>query len=232
MGKDEQEFVRPLFALPMGHDLPHLTAPQQRLLDCTAPEAYLIDRAFRKLDNWPLQGEVQRFRTLWAQVAVMHDAILHLRRDLSTSTQELQESIDRLSQSDAYRRLQQVLEDEDDQFQWLAAADLRATLQKTTSRPIEPADDYCRWCQRIGHAEADCWVFCTCHFCERYGHIAADCRTPHRLCSPDSGCKVPADHSNYQRDCWARPYFIDNTGNALRLTPGGTAFETWADLDP
>ncbi len=230
MGRGAPEFTQTLEAIPTGQNLPHLTLPQQRLLDCNMAESRTIDRALAKVDSWPLQGELQHFRTLRARVAMLHEETLCSRGNLATATQELQESIDQLSRSNIYVHIQQALEDENDEFTWLATSNLCAMMKKIVRRLVESADSYCRWCQRPGHDEVDCWVFQQCRFCERFGHATKDCRTPHRLCSVSTGCHVPLDHSNYHSNCKARPYYIDDTlGFALRLDQNSSRIERWLD---
>ncbi len=93
---------------------------------------HLIDRALKELDDWPLQGEIQRFRSLKAKVAVLLEDVRTWRKELAISTQDLQDSVDRLSQSDAYVRIQHVLDEEPDYTLWLAAYDLRSVMYKVT----------------------------------------------------------------------------------------------------
>ncbi len=97
MGRGAPEFTRTLEAIPTRQNLPRLTLPQQRLLDCNAAESRTIDRTLAKVDSWPLQGELQCFHTLRARIAMLHEETLCSRGNLATTTQELQESIDRLS---------------------------------------------------------------------------------------------------------------------------------------
>ena len=217
-------------ALPTGQNLPSLTLPQQQLLDSNIAESRSIDRALEQIDDWALQGEVQRFRTLTAHVTMLHDHTLNARYALAASTQDLQDSVARLSCSDIYVQIQQALENEEDEFIWLATADLHTTMKKVARRPVKPTDNYCRWCQHKGHNEVDCWIFQQCRLCDRFGHITENCCTPHRLCSVTTGCNVPMDHSGYRHDCKARLYFMDKTlGFAFRLNKDSSRIKHWLD---
>ncbi len=199
MGRGAVGYRRALVALPTGQNIPVLTPSQQRFLDCDVVDSRSIDHTLKRINNWGLQGEIQRFRTLRARVAILHEDALHTRRALATATQALQASTTHLSRSDTFVRIQQALEDEEDEFVWLATADLRTALKKVARSPLDPADTYCCWCQHKGHDEVDCWIFQQCCLCTRFGHVTEDCRSPHRFCSVTTGCDVPLDHSEYHR---------------------------------
>jgi len=131
----------------------------------------------------------------------LHEQVHLTRRELTASAQDLQGSIDRLSQCDVYDRLHKAFEDEEDCITWLATFDLRAIMRKEVRRRVDPTEQFCKWCQYAGHDETECWVFRQCQLCECYGHITEGCRNPHRFCLPDGVCRVSVGHFAYWKHC-------------------------------
>lgn len=64
-----------------------------------------MDHTLERINDWSLQAEIEHFRTLRTKVAVLREEARLIRRELTVSS-KLQDSIDRLSQCDAYARLQ------------------------------------------------------------------------------------------------------------------------------
>jgi len=179
-------------AIPTGQNLPRLTLPQQRLLDCNMAESRTIDRALAKVDSWP-SGRAPTFRTL-RLVLLCSTKRLYAPGQFGNATQELQESIDQLSRSNIYVHIQQALEDENDEFTWLATSNLCAMMKKIVRRLVESADSYCR-CVNVqdmtksivgSSNSVDSVALWT-----RYKGLPYS----HRLCSVSTGCHVPLDHS-------------------------------------
>ena len=187
-----------------------MTRPQQRIFDIDTAMAAEVSNALTRLDDWPLQGEVEFYRNMSDYLCDKHEQMRTLRGQIADATREVNQSIQRLSQANAYARVQGILNQEDDAALWIASAPLRARLAQIDDAPELPNTTLCHWCQHSSHDTRDCIVFIQCVYCSRYGHREQDCFTPHKNCQTE--CLIPPSHPRYARPCPLRP-----------VTPEGSA---------
>ena len=196
-----------------------MTRPQQRIFDIDTAMAAEVSNTLVRIDDWPLQGEVEFYRNMSDYLCDKHEQMRTLRAQIADATREVTQSIQRLSQANAYARVQDVLNQEDDAALWVANAPLRAHLSQINEAPEVPNDTpevpndtLCHWCQHSSHDTHDCIVFVQCTYCSRYGHRLQDCFTPHKNCQTE--CLIPPSHPRYARPCPLRP--VSPEGSADR----------------
>ena len=83
-----------------------------------------ITNALVHINDWPLQGEVKFYRNMSEYLCHKHEQMRTLRGQIADTTREVHGSIQRLSQANAYARVQEVLNQEDDTALWVANAPL------------------------------------------------------------------------------------------------------------
>ncbi len=202
MGRDRMIFETDLRAPDINRGLPIMTLPQQRIFDPDLVAATDVNRALQQIDDWPLQAEVQFYRSTTLMLDNYHEQVNTLRQQIATATEDIKKSVWRLSQGNVYRRVQNVLNREGDHALWVSNRELRSQMHRASQTP-ENADVLCKWCQTATHDTLNCWLFLRCYYCGKYGHEGVACYNPHQGC--DSDCHVPSSHPKYQRPCPARP---------------------------
>lgn len=188
-----------------------LTRPQQHVFDIDTAMAAKVTNALICIDDWPLQGEVEFYRNMSDYLCDKHEQMRTLQGQIADATREVNSSIQWLSQANAYTRVQEVLNQEDDAALWVANAPLRAHLAQVNEAPEIPNATLCHWCQHSSHDTRDCIVFIQCPYCSRYGHRMQDCFTPHKNCQTE--CLIPPSHPRYARPCPLRPMSPEGSAN-------------------
>ncbi|KAH9052358.1 hypothetical protein EDB87DRAFT_1722967 [Lactarius vividus] len=112
-----------------------LTPPQVRIFDSDTIGRTEVNRALNTLDDWPITAEVAFYRTTVAKLEEQHDQVAQLRQQMANTMTEIKTSVKRLSQHDVYRRIQQIIQREDDHTLWASNADLRAEMQLALEHP-------------------------------------------------------------------------------------------------
>lgn len=180
-----------------------LTQPQQRVFNADTTMAASITNALIHINDWPLQGEVEFYHNMSKYLCHKHKQMRTLRGQIADATREVNSSIQRLSQANAYARVQEVLNQEDNAALWVANTPLQAHLSQVNDTPEVPDDTLCHWCQHPSHDTRDCIVFIQCPYCSRYGHHAQACFTPHKNCTQE--CTIPPMHPRYASPCHLCP---------------------------
>ena len=180
-----------------------LMAPQQRTFDPGMLTSNLIDQALEQIDDWGLKAEVDRYRFNVDQMEAKHKTMVQLRAEIQGVTEDIHSSIYRLSQADAYQRIKNVLQHNDDVALFIPNNELRAHFRQIDSTP-RLTDVYCTWCQTGSHDLRYCPIFWVCTYCHKYGHAEEKCYYPHKFCH--TFCLVEREHPRYGRPCRSRPY--------------------------
>ncbi len=128
MGHDHTIYETDLQAPDIDRGLPILTFPQQRIFDPDMAARTDVDRALRQVDNWPLQAEVQYYRSTTQMLDDYHEQMIQLHQSIATATADIKNSVWQLSQGDVYQRVQRVLNREGDHALWVSNRELRRQM--------------------------------------------------------------------------------------------------------
>ncbi|KAH9048094.1 hypothetical protein EDB87DRAFT_1583366, partial [Lactarius vividus] len=83
MGRGQQVYERILRAPELFRQYPRLTPPQVRIFDNDTAGRPEVDRALLALDDWPVAGEVDYYRTLTIELEEQYNQAARLRQTIA-----------------------------------------------------------------------------------------------------------------------------------------------------